>query len=419
MKKLALFAVSSILFGASSMSANDWYVGIGGGLHSNKMDYSNLNEEIYPESKSLNRGVFSIFGQYEFGNQNQFGIRPEISFLRRGGKLTEINNKTYESLGLNDINYTLNSGYCDVRLSFIYNFLNTDSRFRPYVFVTPILGFSTGGSIKYQEEYADGAYFGYGIDVNEANIASTYFAGAVGLGVKYQFNIGKDLFFLGVEANYEYGFTDTYGGKEKDGEAYINSDYFPAYKRINGDRKFSGFEVKATLGIPLSVFKKAEKPAPILVEEPQKPMRTAPKPAPVVEQKDNRCYSLEEIIDMMARGERIEGKTICAINDITFAFGKSSINKKSHDYLDKLATTLIRTNAKIEVKGHTDNIGTEEFNMNLSKERAINVVNYLINKGVPKDKLSYSYYGMSKPLTDDNSEAGRALNRRVEFEILY
>lgn len=108
MKKLALFAVSTLLFGTGIMTANDWYVGIGGGLHSNKMDYSNLNEETYPESKSLNRGVFSIFGQYEFGKQNQFGIRPEISFLRRGGKLTEINNKAYESLELDDINYTLN-----------------------------------------------------------------------------------------------------------------------------------------------------------------------------------------------------------------------------------------------------------------------------------------------------------------------
>ena len=54
-----------------------------------------------------------------------------------------------------------------------------------------------------------------------------------------------------------------------------------------------------------------------------------------------------------------------------------------------MASTLIRTNAKIEVKGHTDNVGSEEFNMNLSKERARAVMTYLVSRGVNKSKLSY------------------------------
>ena len=78
----------------------------------------------------------------------------------------------------------------------------------------------------------------------------------------------------------------------------------------------------------------------------------------------------------------------------------------------------MRTHARIEVKGHTDNVGTEEFNMKLSHKRAQAVVDYLIGRGVDKDKLSYSYYGMSKPLTTNDTEEGRTMNRRVEFEIL-
>ena len=91
---------------------------------------------------------------------------------------------------------------------------------------------------------------------------------------------------------------------------------------------------------------------------------------------------------------------------------------ESFEYLDKIAAILIKTQVRVEVKGHTDNVGSEEVNMKLSKERAKAVVNYLVRKGVGKDKISYSYYGMSEPLTTNDTEEGRTMNRRVEFEIL-
>jgi OOP family OmpA-OmpF porin len=120
---------------------------------------------------------------------------------------------------------------------------------------------------------------------------------------------------------------------------------------------------------------------------------------------------------MIIRGERVEGKTICAIEDITFEFGKSEISPESFEYLDRLVTTFILINANIEVHGHTDNVGAEEFNMNLSKERAKNVAEYLISKGIKKDKITYNYHGMSQPLSTNDTAEGRLLNRRVEFEI--
>ena len=95
-----------------------------------------------------------------------------------------------------------------------------------------------------------------------------------------------------------------------------------------------------------------------------------------------------------------------------------SIKAESFAYLDKLAETLKRINTRIKVKGHTDNIGTDEVNMNLSKERAQAVMNYLLGKGVSRSKLSYDYYGSSLPLTTNETEEGRAMNRRVEIEIL-
>ena len=116
--------------------------------------------------------------------------------------------------------------------------------------------------------------------------------------------------------------------------------------------------------------------------------------------------------------QSITGKTICAIEQINFAFGESSISKDSYGYLDKIVLLIQQGNLKMEIKGHTDNVGNKDFNLELSKKRAMAVYSYLIKKGVNPDRLSYSYYGMSKPITSNDTEEGRKINRRVEFEIL-
>lgn len=425
LRKLVIALAAAVVLPAVSQAqesrpAGDWYFGIAGGFHTNAMRISNLDKIFYPEKKNLNSGVFSFFGQYEFGRQRQFGVRLEMAFLNRGGRLTDIGRSyfNYEANEIDDVFYKLNSHYWDIRLPLMYNLCKTDSPLRPYVFIAPILGFSTGGKLAVETDYTDGDYEGYACDLSSSNMRSAYFAGAIGIGCKYQFHISDNKFFLGVEANYEIGFTDTYSSKEKKGEVSNIASFFPTGGPLEGTRKFQGFEIKATLGIPVTIFSRKQAAAPV---EPQPkpapaPVKKKPAPAPKVE---NKCLSLDDIIAMMSRGENVEGKTICAVNDdITFDFGKSNIKPESYTYLNKLAAALIRTNSHVEVKGHTDNVGTEEFNMKLSKERARSVVRYLERRGVPKDRLSYSYYGMSRPLADNDTEEGRMLNRRVEFEIL-
>ena len=134
---------------------------------------------------------------------------------------------------------------------------------------------------------------------------------------------------------------------------------------------------------------------------------------------DYPCNSLDEIISMMAKGQPIEGRKICAIDDaINFELSKSDITPESYDYLNRLAQVLKRTNSKVKIIGHTDNTGSDEFNLNLSKQRALSVLNYLAEQGVPRANLSYDYLGMSMPIATNQTEAGRRLNRRVEFEIM-
>lgn len=398
---------------AQNADNNQWYFGVNGGFRSNFMRFSDIDKELYPSHENLNSGVFSVFVQYEFGRGNHFALRPQFSFLPRGGKLTNIGKDLYGYEETDNVFYNLKSRYWDIRIPIMYNFCSANSPIRPYLYVAPVVGFSTRGNIDLREEYTDGSYAGYLLDLSDANMAKAYFALMFGVGFKHQFHIDRHKLFWGLEVSYEQGLTDTYGAKEKDGKAF---DLLTSTTRkASGTRKFSGVEVTATLGIPFSIFKK-QKPAPAVYVAPTP--KPEPEPEPVVE-KEKPCYTLEEIIDLMIKGEPIEGKTICAVDDvINFDFGKSTIKEESYQYLDRLALVLIRLNTRIEVKGHTDNVGSEEFNMELSKERARAVTEYLVSKGVNRNKLSYSYYGMTKPLTSNDTEKGRALNRRVEFEIL-
>lgn len=397
---------------AQEETGSKWYWGVAGGVHSSRMSFSDIDKEYFPTNKNRYSGVASLFLQGEFGRQKQFGIRPQVSILNRGGKLTEIYNSGYGTT-TEDINYTLKANYLDVRVPLIYNFGKASSSVRPYVFVAPVVGFVIGGNIKLQEDFTDQSYLGYDLDVSDANMASTYVAGQAGVGLKFALPVGDRRCYLGIEASYELGLTDTYGSKEKDGEAYDVAQLFTSNYQINGTRKLSGFEVQAVLSIPFGKEKKktVQPAAPVVTEyvEPQ-----------IVEEvvEEKPCYTLEEIITLMAKNESVEGKTICAVDAIHFDTAKSEIKPESFDYLDKLAKTLIRMDKCIEVKGHTDNVGADDFNMNLSKERAKAVVEYLVKKGMNRKKLSSSYYGKTRPLTSNDTEEGRAMNRRVEFTIL-
>ena len=109
-----------------------------------------------------------------------------------------------------------------------------------------------------------------------------------------------------------------------------------------------------------------------------------------------------------------------AMQGIQFENGKATIKKSSNALLDQIAQTFIdNPTFIIEVQGHTDNVGKAEFNKNLSDKRAHAVMDYLIKKGVPAERLSAHGYGMEVPIADNKTAKGRAQNRRVEFNITF
>ena len=106
------------------------------------------------------------------------------------------------------------------------------------------------------------------------------------------------------------------------------------------------------------------------------------------------------------------------LSNILFDFDKSDLRPEAKAELDKLAATLDASKEyEIIVGGHTDNIGTEKYNMGLSERRAQSVVKYLLMKGVNNAYVGSHNYGETKPVAPNDTKANRQLNRRVEFEV--
>lgn len=113
----------------------------------------------------------------------------------------------------------------------------------------------------------------------------------------------------------------------------------------------------------------------------------------------------------------LEGKPF-VINDIYYSTSKADIENRSFLILDEFAAYLIEhPTIEIEIRGHTDNVGNDAANMALSTDRAFEVLRYLTNKGVDGKRITYKGYGETKPVGNNNTEEGRALNRRTEFVI--
>ncbi len=115
----------------------------------------------------------------------------------------------------------------------------------------------------------------------------------------------------------------------------------------------------------------------------------------------------------------IEKGQVVRLNNVFFEFGKATLKEASFPELDRVARLMNEnTDMNIELAGHTDNVGAEDKNLSLSQARAQAVVQYLIDKGVSKKRLVAKGYGENKPVATNDTDEGRALNRRVEFAIL-
>jgi outer membrane protein OmpA-like peptidoglycan-associated protein len=124
--------------------------------------------------------------------------------------------------------------------------------------------------------------------------------------------------------------------------------------------------------------------------------------------------------------QALEQGSSMILENVLFDYDKSTLRPESYETLDKLVTVMQQPPAKskVELSGHTDSKGSNDYNQKLAERRAQSVVNYLINKGISKDRLVAKGYGESRPAAPNSqpdgsdNPAGRQLNRRTELKLL-
>ncbi|MHC1697803.1 MAG: OmpA family protein [Geobacteraceae bacterium] len=131
----------------------------------------------------------------------------------------------------------------------------------------------------------------------------------------------------------------------------------------------------------------------------------------------------EQQVLSQAEGSRAQGDldvlTVTFKSDYLFAVNSSVLQAGGYTELDRVATVLNKyPQTTIQIAGHTDSTGTEEYNMQLSQRRADAVKNALVGKGVNAGRMTTVGYGETKPVASNATETGRLQNRRVEIRII-
>jgi outer membrane protein OmpA-like peptidoglycan-associated protein len=116
--------------------------------------------------------------------------------------------------------------------------------------------------------------------------------------------------------------------------------------------------------------------------------------------------------------EEIIKRVKIAAQNIFFETAKSTLLAKSFPKLNDVVS-ILRDNAsfKLQIDGHTDFVGNDEYNQTLSEQRAASVSAYLVSKGIAENRISSAGYGESRPVADNKTAAGKAQNRRVEMTL--
>jgi OOP family OmpA-OmpF porin len=158
----------------------------------------------------------------------------------------------------------------------------------------------------------------------------------------------------------------------------------------------------------------AEKPAPKAATPPPAavaPVAAAPAPAPAPVQK---AAPVLVIVPIAAKTQQY-----CSILDIQFEINQKTVQREAEEKIDKVGIFMRKyPNTTAVIEGHSDEVGTSAANMKLSEQRAAGVVTYLVDRGgIARSRLKSVGYGETRPIADNNTEAGKRLNRRINAVI--
>jgi outer membrane protein OmpA-like peptidoglycan-associated protein len=180
----------------------------------------------------------------------------------------------------------------------------------------------------------------------------------------------------------------------------------PYETAMNGTAPGQGGWPSGQLPIPGEPY--GYSPSPVKPAVPPPPPPPAPPPLPCQQPEAGQPITLQGC----------KQNDVLILRGVNFDFNKDTLTLDAKAILDQVADALqARPDIKVEIAGHTDGIGTVPYNLKLSDRRAKSVKRYLVAKGIDSGRMTTIGYGKSRPIADNNTDEGRALNRRVELKV--
>lgn len=389
-------------------------LGVRGGVSRTDMVYSYAGFDRYNHHATYHPLV-ALTSQVMFGPH--LSLRPEVTLTSRG-----------DSLSWLDVGYRLTAHYVDLRLPLTYNFRFGRGIVSPYLMVAPEARLTYGGTISYHaDDYPDGSY----ADISRADWGLT-----LGGGVDVALPTQRPL-WLSVEAGYSLGLANTFSPMETDNSAVIHNPFFGAFMN-RGERHSRGVEVSLRLTLPIGDYYQPRRKQ--LAQTRIDTLRIYRTDTVEIHRTDTirlqqdtvvqtvrvndglnyvkkDCYSFAEMYSFITLGADISDKRICM--HINFDFDSYQIRDDDQLQLDDVVL-MMKTYPEmiIQVSGHTDSIGTADYNQTLSEQRADAVVRYLAAQGIKANRIQAFGYGLRQPIDSNSTPEGRFNNRRVEFDII-
>lgn len=379
---------------------------VGAKLGGNMSDYHYTENEydVYNHSGQLN-----IFygGFLKWRPTHRFGLLLDGQYRKVGTHLT-----------WSDVDYTLTANYLDLRLQAILHLGREGNVVVPYIALGPNIGLVQGGEISYVSDYTPALTTPLTTG-DYTRIDGGLYAG---LGFDWSFYIGNLIMTFSLEAGYNLGLSNTFSSNDYSPSANIlNPEYdAPLY---SGKRLCHGPELAMRLAVPIDLKAKRKKTQVtddeiVIQESPQEePKRTKPHKHIDERYELRQCYTLAEVRDKVESGKDITGMRICLFN-IQFDFDKTDIRPEAARTLNDLGALLRKfPEIRIKIHGHTDSLGSDDYNLDLSLRRAQSVRSYLVGLGVKGNRIECEGLGEHYPIDTNQTESGRFRNRRVEISF--
>ncbi len=299
--------------------------------------------------------------------------------------------------------------------------------------------------------WVEGQFFGDTIETggNQTDYYQT------GFGVDLQYAFGQRSEFTPyVVAGIGGVFNDVAGGNNDEVSPYVNlgvgftksilglealrlrGELRAVYDDYDNGTEKGFVDYRASVGLEMAL---GNKPAEVVVKEvpvekivvkevPVERVVIKEVPAPVVEPVNvdddgDGVINERDKCPNTPRGARVDGngcvvEQTLVMRDITFEFNSARLTANAQRLMENVVAFLRNDpTARIAISGHTDNKGSDAYNLKLSRSRANEVRDYLVGYGIEASRLQAAGYGESRPVASNDSESGRELNRRVEFKI--